>query len=78
MIQSLAIRQHNEKYAPPEKVLRLGLVGDTLFMSIDKYDESHDTETSTAQAAIGVDLQTLLDALWVLQRADARPSRAEG
>lgn len=62
---------------PPERVLTVSVVGDTAFLSIEKYTEGGDTTKTKKTADISVSLASLRDALVLLgedrDREDLRP-----
>ena len=41
MIEEILISDVEERYAPPEKVLVVSVVGDIVFLSIGKYDATY-------------------------------------
>lgn len=63
--------------SPPEKALRLSIVGDTVFIAIDESREMGDTVTSRSVADIAVSSASLREALELLdndqKREDTRP-----
>jgi hypothetical protein len=61
-----------EGTAPPEKVVELCVIGDTLFIHIRSYEETPKASTQRTLAQIAVDAQTVLDLLPVLARDHER------
>ncbi len=64
MILETVIEQHEESYAPPEQeVLRVSLVGDVVFLTIAKWDETRTTRTLTDVASVAVPHCDLMNAI---------------
>lgn len=65
-IYSIQITSHEETYAPPTEVLKVGAVDDIIFLTISDYDENTEGSTTDNSREIGVHVQDLLAALRAL------------
>ena len=73
MIEQIYLSDNDENYAPPEKpILEVGLVCDVAFLTIGKYEETHETRTFTEDAGMGVCVSDLVNALKVLAISQER------
>lgn len=50
-------------FAPPSRVLSVSVVGERAFLSVRKYEETHDTTTTTSIVSEAVSAEALLHAL---------------
>lgn len=73
MIQNIYISDADEKYGPPEKpVLEVGMVGDIVFLSIGKAEETPDTRSYTANAHVAVPACDLMNAIKSMAASEHR------
>lgn len=62
-LEAVYLTDFDEKYAPPSKVLQVGISGNIVFLAIGKHDETHDTDHFDSTAAIGIDYDALMNTL---------------
>ena len=62
----ITLTDPTENVAPPERLLRVTAVEDLVFVSVEKYDETHGTTTTETVAEIAVSLPALLEAVQLL------------
>lgn len=76
-IQQITLKDCLDRTEPPEKVLALAVVDDTVFVSINEWKNDHDTSTQKTTADIAVSSASLREALELLAadrvREDLRP-----
>lgn len=73
MIDHIYLTDNDENYAPPEKpILEVGLVGDVVFLSIGRYEETHTDRTFSAIDTVAVPVTDLANALKVLSMSQQR------
>ena len=82
MIHKISLADCLEPAVPPEKVLTLGALDDTVFVSIEAVSGDSAAETMTEVAEISVSLPSLIEALLALsadvQREHLRPVERDG
>lgn len=76
-IDSILLRSVKDKYAPPDRVLRLASVGDICVLTIAKYDETNKTVTQEDIGSIDVDLEALYDVVFSMYRDAYRSQKKE-
>ena len=67
-VTNVTLRDYDDNYAPANKQLRLGLVGDTLFIDIEKPGEGDLNERPTSVANFAVKASVLEDAIALLKK----------
>ena len=76
-VQHVSLKDCIDRAEPPAKVLTLSVVDDTVFVSINGWDEKGDSHTQHVKAAIAVSSASLREALQLLAddqvREDLRP-----
>ena len=81
MIEEILISDVEERYAPPEKVLKVAVVGDIVFLSIGKYDctysESGIQTMADGHANIAIHAGDLAGAISALQNSYDRHIRTK-
>ncbi len=82
MIHKISLADCLEPAVPPEKVLTLGALDDTVFVSICAVEQDSNSETQNECAEISVSLPSLIEALLALsadvQREHLRPVERDG
>jgi hypothetical protein len=74
VIEQIYIADYDEKYAPPERVLEVGISGDLLFLTPGRWTSDHETRTFTAveDASIGVPIADIVNAINSLVKSQER------
>lgn len=57
------LENEDETFSPPEQLLGVAIVGDSVFLSIEQYEETFDTRSFNTLAYVKVSMEELLAAL---------------
>jgi hypothetical protein len=55
--------EQDERYAPPERLLDIGVTAGNLFLTISDYEETGTTRTLKEVASFSVNLESFMDAV---------------
>lgn len=72
MVHEITLSDPLEKQMPPEKVLVLKSVGDSLFVSIETFDEDNRSTNRTVVADSCVSLPAIREALELMRNGEER------
>ena len=72
MIQNIQLNDYDDKFAPPERVLNVALVGDIVHLTFGKYEETDKGRSLSDEAVVGVPASDLINAIKALAVSQER------